>query len=279
MYKYLLNLKTFDGEGGGDSGAAPQAAAGDWSQSQTEANTSDDTTKADTFEQYMKDHKDEASKWFDKRFARRHADYNKLVESSKASQSIMDMLATKFGIEDSKDLAAISAALEADDYLYAQRADENGRTIDEQREWDRINRENRAYREQQKAIENQERANRQYNAWMQEANNLKAIFPAFDLDTELANPDFIDALQKGLGVQRAFYSIHGEEIAAGAMQQTAQQVRKLTAQEIAAGKSRPRENGLSTHAAAKVTKDLSNLTKADRAELARRSLKGESIRF
>lgn len=284
MYKYLLNLKTFDGEaaaGGEGSGAISSAAEANGSQP-TGAEKSVDTTatiEPISFEQYMKDHKDEATKWFDKRFSRRHADYNRLAESNKASQGIMEMLAQKFGIEDATDISSIRQALENDDYLYAERAEENGRSVSEQREWDRLDRENKAYREQQKMNEQREAANRQYDAWIKESNNLKQVFPSFDLDVELENPDFVDALRAGLGVSRAFYSIHGADIAAGAMQQTAQEVRRATAEEIAAGKTRPRENGLSSRASVKVSKDLGQLTRQDRADLARRALKGERIRF
>lgn len=287
MILFKLNLKAFD-----ESGAAPTSsgeasgvsssldAVGNGASS-SEGNIKSDATAGTepiTFEQYMKDHKDEATKWFNERFDKRHADYNKLKENAKSSKGIMEMLATKFGIESSDDITAITEALENDDYLYAQRAEENNRTVDEQREWDKMERENRLYREQQAQAERMQKAQRQYDAWTEQANNLKQVFPSFDLDAELANPDFVQALRSGMSIDRAYYAMHGEEIATGAMQYTAQAVRKATVEDMAASKGRPRENGLSSRAAVKVEKDIGSLTRDERAKLARRSLH-ERIRF
>lgn len=280
MYKFIFNLKAFDGEGtaagaGADgTGAISQAAAVTGAQSQgttTKADATPNKTEP-TFEQYMKDHKDEATKWFDNRFNKRHADYNRLQESVKASKGIMEMLAMRFGIEDSGDIASITQALENDDFLYAQRAEENGRSIEEQRNWDRMQRENKAYREQQAYEEQQRNAQRQFQAWTEQFNNLKQIFPNVDVEAELTNPEFATMLKQGYSVQRAFYAIHGEEIAAGAMKDTANLVRKATAEDIAARGGRPRENGLSSQAAVKLEKDMAQLTKAERAQLAKQSM-------
>lgn len=289
MYRFIFNLKAFDGEGGSATAGAEGTGENSQGAAETGARSeqtifTEDATPTGTeqqpisFEQYMKEHKDEATKWFNKRFNSRHADYNKLQEQAKSSKGIMEMLATKFGIENSDDIAAITQALENDDYLYAQRAEENNRTVDEQREWDRIERENRIYREAQQLNERREQAQRQYQQWTEQANNLKQIFPSFNLDEELANPEFVKAIQSGLSIDRAYYALHGEEIATGAMQYTAQAVRKATAEEIATGKNRPRENGLSSRASVKVGKDIGKLTKEERAELAKRSMR-EAIRF
>lgn len=281
MYKFLFNIAAFDGEGGSASAGAAAAsgdsfspAAGESRAQSIGSDTADAAQNAQgiSFDQYVKEHSDEAQKWFDKQFSRRHADYKALSERVKASSNIMNMLATKFGIEDSGDIKSITEALEQDDYLYAERAEANNRTIDEQREWDRIDRENRMFRQQQAAQERQELANRQYDEWMQQSNNLKQIFPSFDLDEELANPEFRDALRKGLSMERAFYAIHGEEITTGAMQYTANAVRQATAEDLSSRRNRPAENGLSRNAAARVTKDVHSLTKAERAKLAADSL-------
>lgn len=273
MRKYFLKLRAFDGDGAGDGGAGD--AAGITSGNAEIAGSSEETlaTSDTSFEDYMKAHSDEASKWFQDRFDKRHKDYKQLQSRVKASDSIMDMLAVKFGIEDRNDINAITEALQNDDFLYAERAEENNRSIEEQRNWDRMERENRMYREAQREAQQRQAAERQFNEWTDQSNNLKAVFPSFDLDAELANPDFANMLWNGMSMERAFYAIHGAEIASGAMQYTAQAVRQATADDLAARRTRPRENGLSGQAAAKVGKDVSKLTKAERAEMARRSLR------
>jgi hypothetical protein len=190
----------------------------------------------------------------------------------------MEMLATKYGIEDSKDIEAITKALEEDDMLYAERAEANGRTIDEQRQWDMLERENRMYREQRHQAERSEQIQRQMDEWDQQSKNLKQLFPTFNLDQELQNPEFEQALRSGLSMERAFYAVHGEEIFSGAMQSTAQEVRQATVQDMAARRGRPKENAMGSQASAHVSKDVHKLTKQERAEIARRSMNG-AIRF
>ena len=269
-HKYLFNIATFDGEGGSAaastgavSGGTSQVAAGDMAQSNgsMEQAVATPTDNTGTFDDYMKSHKDEAEKWFQDKFNRRHRDYNDLKVRLKATDSVMDMLAVKFGIEDRRDVKAITEALQKDDYLYAQRAEENGRSIEEQREWDELDRENRMFREQQRRVEQQEQMQNQVSEWQREAANLKQIFPNFDLEAELENEEFYNRLLRGDTVASSFYALHGEEIAAGAMQYTAQAVRQATAQEIASKGRRPSENGLSGQAAARVVgKDFSHMT-------------------
>ena len=196
----------------------------------------------------------------------------------KAGDQVMQMLATKYGIEDASDIKSITQALKDDDFLYAERAEANGRTIDEQRNWDNLERENREFREAKKQAERREQIDRQMAEWDKQSANLKALFPSFDLDTELRNPDFESALRSGLSMERAFYAVHGDEIVSGAMQTTANAVRSATVQDMAARRSRPRENAIGSQAAAKVSKDVHKLSKQERAEIAKRSMFGD-VRF
>lgn len=275
---YLFNIHAFDGEGGaaaaGASGesseaAAPNAEVGNNSSNVTnEADTVPVTEK--TFDDYIKEHKDEANEWFQKQFNRRHKDYKQLQEHTKATDSILDMLATKYGLEDINDIDAITEALQKDDFLYAQRAEENGRTIDEQREWDRMDRENRELRAERARQEQQVQMQKQVEKWDAEANNLKQIFPNFDIETELQNPEFAENLKHGLSVQSAFYAVHGEEIAAGAMEYTARNVRQAAAQDFASRNNRPLEASIAGQAAAKtVGKDFSKMSLRELREYAR----------
>ena len=283
MYKYKFNIRAFDGEGGAAAAGPASAGSGDTSQAAAvnEANTTSDAGSATdiSFEDYRNSYKEDFDKWFNKEFGRRHRDYKDLIAKVDAARNMFDMAATRFGIEDRDDWASITQAMENDDYLYAERAEQNNRTIEEQKTWDKMERENRQFRETQKQMQAQQNMQRKLAEWEQQSNNLKQIFPNFDLDNELQNPEFIQMLQNGMSMERAFYAIHGEEITTGAMQYTAQAVRQATAEDIATRKTRPRENGLASNAAAKVSKDVHNLTKAERAAIAAQSLKGQPIRF
>lgn len=289
MTKFKLNLHAFEGDGGAASGAAGasgdagQAAAGNGASLITDGNLPDATAAAGTeFDTFISGHQDEAKKWFDTKFQevfnKRFKDYKSMEGRVKAGDQVMQMLATKYGIEDASDIKSITQALKDDDFLYAERAEANGRTIDEQRNWDNLERENREFREAQKQAERREQIDRQMAEWDKQSANLKALFPSFDLDTELRNPDFESALRSGLSMERAFYAVHGDEIVSGAMQTTANAVRSATVQDMAARRSRPRENAIGSQAAAKVSKDVHKLSKQERAEIAKRSMFGD-VRF
>lgn len=289
MTKFKLNLHAFEGDGGAASGAAGasgdagQAAAGNGASLITDGNQPDATAAAGTeFDTFISGHQDEAKKWFDTKFQevfnKRFKDYKSMEGRVKAGDQVMQMLATKYGIEDASDIKSITQALKDDDFLYAERAEANGRTIDEQRNWDNLERENREFREAQRQAERREQIDRQMAEWDKQSANLKALFPSFDLDTELRNPDFESALRSGLSMERAFYAVHGDEIVSGAMQTTASAVRSATVQDMAARRSRPRENAIGSQAAAKVSKDVHKLSKQERAEIAKRSMFGD-VRF
>ena len=289
MTKFMLNLHAFEGDGGAASGAAGasgdagQVAAGNGASLIADGNQPDATAAAGTeFDTFISGHQDEAKKWFDTKFQevfnKRFKDYKSMEGRVKAGDQVMQMLATKYGIEDASDIKSITQALKDDDFLYAERAEANGRTIDEQRNWDNLERENREFREAQRQAERREQIDRQMAEWDKQSANLKALFPSFDLDTELRNPDFESALRSGLSMERAFYAVHGDEIVSGAMQTTANAVRSATVQDMAARRSRPRENAIGSQAAAKVSKDVHKLSKQERAEIAKRSMFGD-VRF
>ena len=287
--KFMLNLHAFEGDDGAASGAAGvsgdagQVAAGNGASLITDGNQPDATAAAGTeFDTFISEHQDEANKWFDTKFQevfnKRFKDYKSMEGRVKAGDQVMQMLATKYGIEDASDIKSITQALKDDDFLYAERAEANGRTIDEQRNWDNLERENREFREAQRQAERREQIDRQMAEWDKQSANLKALFPSFDLDTELRNPDFESALRSGLSMERAFYAVHGDEIVSGAMQTTANAVRSATVQDMAARRARPRENAIGSQAAAKVSKDVHKLSKQERAEIAKRSMFGD-VRF
>lgn len=67
-------------------------------------------------------------------------------------------------------------------------------------------------------------------------------------------------LRNGSSVQSAFYAVHGEDIAASAMEFTANKVRQATVQDFASRGKRPLEASIRGQASAKsVGKDFSSM--------------------
>ena len=280
MFKFFINLHLFDGEGGSAAAGAGDGGSGETGQAAAvTANEQTATAQGTDFESYMKEHKDESDKWFSNRFQetfnKRYAPIKKELD---ANRSVMEMLAVKYGIENARDVDSIRKALEDDDLLYAERAEANGRTIEDQRNWDKLERENRLFRQQREEAQRAQQIQQQMDEWDKQSANLRQMFPNFNLDQELRNPDFENALRSGLSMERAFYAAHGDEIFSGAMESTAQAVRQATVQDMAARRTRPKENALGTNASASVSKDVHKLTRQERAELARKSM-SQTIHF
>lgn len=191
----------------------------------------------------------------------------------------MESLASRYGVKDATDYDGIMKAMEEDDGFFEDAAAAEGLTVEQYKRMQKLERENahaKAARQQQ---ERQQQQDRVWADWMQQAEQVKAMYPGFNLQRELDNADFGRMLGAGVSVKAAFEALHHEEIMAGAMQYTAKTIAKKTADGIASRNNRPVENGLGAQASANVRADVSKLTKADRAEIARRVARGERIVF
>ena len=142
-----------------------------------------------------------------------------------------------------------------------------------------MERENAALKAQMEEAQRQENGKKLYATWMQQAEEAKQIYPSFNIETEMANPKFVDLLRSNIDVRTAYEVLHKDDIIRGAMQFTAQTVESKIAEKVASNGARPAENGMSSQSAAVVKSDVSQLSKADRAEIIRRVQRGEKIRF
>lgn len=124
-----------------------------------------------------------------------------------------------------------------------------------------------------------ERANARIRAWNSQAEQLRAVYPSFDLNREVRNPDFLAMLKAGVPLRQAFEVIHMDQIKAAAAAAQAQATERALTAHIKAKGTRPQENGAGASSAFTVKDDVSRLTTKDRAELARRAARGEVITF
>ena len=200
------------------------------------------------------------------------------VDKYNALTPTLEMLAKKYGV-DAADIEGLNKAIEEDDSYYEEEALEKNISVQQLKEIKKMERENADLKRQMQEQSRQENANKLYAKWMQESDATKAIYPSFNLQTEMQNPRFTDLLRNNIDVRTAYEVIHKDDIIHGAMQfavNTAEQ--KLTNKIIANG-ARPVENGNSSQASTVVKSDVSQLSKADRAEIIRRVQRGEKISF
>lgn len=200
------------------------------------------------------------------------------VDKFNALTPTLELLASKYGV-DASDIDALAKAISEDDAYYEQEAMEKGMTVKDLKAFKKMERENADLRAQMQEAQRQENGKKLYAAWMQQAEDTKAVYPSFDLKAEMANPEFVNLLRSNVNVRTAYEVMHKDEIISGAMQFTAKAVEQKLANKIASNGARPSENGMSAQSAAVVKSDVSKLTNYDIDEVARRVARGERVTF
>ena len=200
------------------------------------------------------------------------------VDRYNALTPTLEILAKKYGV-DATDVEALNKAIEEDDSYFEEEALEKGITVEQLKEIRKMERENSELKRQMAERQRKENADRIYSQWMDQAEKAKAVYPSFDLRTELQNPQFLNLLNSNVDVRTAYEVLHKDEIIPAAMHFTAKTVEQKLTNKIIANGARPAENGNSSQGATVVKSDVSQLSKADRAEIIRRVQRGEKIRF
>ena len=201
-----------------------------------------------------------------------------IVDKFNALNPTLELMASKYGV-DASDIEALNKAISEDDSYYEQEAIEKGMTVQQLKEVKKMERENAALKAQMEEAQRQENGKKLYAQWMTQAEEAKKVYPSFDLRAEMNNPKFLELLRSNIDVRTAYEVTHKDEIIAGAMQFTAKTVEQKVANKIAANGARPTENGMNSQGASLVKSDVSQLSKADRAEIIRRVQRGEKIKF
>ncbi len=269
----------FVGRGGTAERTSPgaSAGAGDTELVPTTSNTLEEKRKAyrALVEGEYKDvYTEDTQHIIDRRFR----ETRKLEEQLGQLQPVIDLLMQRYKIADG-DASKLVKAVENDDAYWLQAADEAGMSVEQYKHFQRLQRENEALLRAQRESQAQQRANQRLQQWYGEAGKVKSLYPSFDLSAEVKNPQFLSMLRSGVPVQHAYEVIHMEEIKAGVAALQAKATEKQVVDGIRAKGSRPQENGISSQSAFTVKDDVSKLSRKDRAEIARRVARGETIIF
>lgn len=198
------------------------------------------------------------------------------VKRYNAAKPILETLANKHGVK-AGDLASLAAAIEEDSSYFEEAAAKLDMTVPQYKNMLKDKRQIEELKGQVAALNNQEEANRILSRWEKESEGVKAVYPQYDLSTELANPQFEKLLNAGVEVRTAYEVVHKDEIIPAAMQFTAQQTAAKVANAIRENGNRPTEGALGGQAAVVTKRDVNNMTKAERQELIRRARRGERI--
>lgn len=260
MFKKLLSFFEGEGEGGEEAEVTDQQEP--------------ENLEAD-FDALIKGkYKEQYDARFQKAFNERHKDYKQTKETLDGLNPMLDMLKSKYGVQDT---AQLQQAIMDDDSYYEQEAMERGYTVEQLKEIKRIERENAEFKRMQEQAQKDRYIQEKVNKWVAEADAFKQQVPDFDFRTEMRDPSFQRLLENGVPVAHAYQVIHMNEIMTGGMQYAAQKATERTVKSIQAKGTRPDEIGLSTQRGNPGRKSVSDMSGDEILEMAKRAKKGESI--
>lgn len=196
---------------------------------------------------------------------------HQMKASYKESDDFLNKLMVRHNVNSVKELSEIYDSDEVFENLAAERG-ENPETL---RELEKLRMIERNVEAQRKREEIDRKTSEQYNNWMKEAEPLKESYPDFNLEAELANPEFGKLLQRGIPMDHAYKLLHHDELIKAAETAAAEKISKS----VNSRSARPDENGLGNQSGMVVKNDVSKLTKKERAEFAKRAARGETIDF
>ena len=190
----------------------------------------------------------------------------------------LNTLMKNYGVQDG-DIGKLVEAIQSDDHLIEEEAMKRGMSVDAYREFSKLEQEHNARMEQEARDRETREREAKFNSYWQQSEQLKEIYPSFDLSQELENDNFLRMIETGVPVRTAFEAIHMDELQPQAMRYAGEKAQKQMAQTMAANARRPAEGALGHRGQVPVTVDMDKFTLKDFAEIKRRAARGETIQF
>lgn len=270
------------GEGSGQEGQQQSSVAGSDKDKQPGVTTTSDTLEArrKAFQDLVnsEEYKDIYTEETQRIINRRFRETQNLEQQVARNQPLIDMLMQRYKISDG-DIGKLTAAIENDDAYWSEAAEEAGMSVEQYKQFQKLQRENAALMRDQQQRRSQQAAQQQLQKWYGEAEQVKGVYPSFDLNAEVKNQQFLSMLKSGVPMQHAYEVVHLDDIKAGVAKMQAKATERQVVDGIRAKGARPQENGTTSQSAFTVKDDVGKLTKAERAEIARRVARGEIIKF
>ncbi len=281
---FELELTMFDA-GAADSGAPGEAASGsdgaEAAQPQNAQDASCEVTpnKSAEFDKLIKgEFKEQYEQRIKENMNRRFKESSYLRNKLAQNDEIIDMLKARYGIENG-DYQEIAEAIRNDNGYINEEAEKNGMDPETFRRIKQLEFENASMKRTMQAQKEDMQMKNTVRGWIADSQEILESNPDFNLEKEIENPAFVKLLKSGVDLKSAFYALHHSEILNSAVEKAREETLRRTTDNIRARGARPVENGLSGKSTAIVKTDVSKLTPAERAEIARRVASGEEISF
>lgn len=302
MPKLLLNLQLMADEGtttaGSDVGSIGEIAGSaaenpntgveaDGGIGEQGAPAQDQTIPEETFDSLIKGkYKKDYDKAVKAAVNRRFKNQQNLQSQIDSIDPIVRSLASRYGVVPNADgsipIDQLQAKIDADNSAYEQEAFQRGMSVEDLKQMKRLERENAQLRmDSRRSREQQE-----WDGIVAQGEDLKKMYPDFDLDAEMNDPQFgrlLATMQKSGfkdAVRTAYEVMHRDDIMGGAMKYAVSQAEKKLENAVRSGTRRPAENGTTQTSSSTVgNMDPSRLTKEQLEDIKRRAERGERITF
>lgn len=187
---------------------------------------------------------------------------------------------------DASDPESVAKAFLGDKSRLEAEAIARGMSVETLAEVNDIKRENARFKresEQRQANEEQRQkdmaARQRYMAWAKEGQELKAVYPNFDLAAEAKNAEFLKRLRAGIPMREVYEGMHHADLLKNAMAFTAEKVERGTADKLRANAARPVEGGAAGRASTIHKTNVEDLTGADIRNIIKQAKEGKIIKF
>lgn len=281
MENLKLELNMFDGEASADLSAFGDTAAADAQPQEAQEDVLKNTAvqKEAEFEKLIKgEYRDQFEQRIKDNLKRRFKESSSLRQRVSKSDEIINMLKIKYGINEDS-LETIADAVKNDNSFLKEEAQKQGIEPDILQKLKTLEYENESMKRQIEDGLEERKIRQTVDSWMKDAKVLSEKYPDFDLELEAQNPKFAMLLKAGVDLKTAYYATHHEDIVSRETSEASKMASVKITDSIRARGARPNENGLSDRSTAIIKTDVSKLTPKERAEIAKRVMRGEEISF
>lgn len=182
-------------------------------------------------------------------------------------KKITGLLMQKAGAENFDEF---SQMVEDDDSLYEEEAEAMGMPVEAYKNFRKLQEEHDAAIAREQRAEERERNMQHLAGLQQQAEEMKQMFPNFDLQSEMANPEFFRLTAPGgITVKQAYMALHGDELIPQLMGYGMQRAQEQMGQTLQAQRSRPAEGAMSAknQAAAEPALNPASLARGERNKI------------
>lgn len=293
-YHIGLNLRLFEGEGGGDAGGsntsggvtaennaveslenAPMQESGESPNTGVEREKTPEQ-RMEEYNRFKADYKDLYGQDVQNAIGRRYKENEQLRQQIDEYGPLLNTLSAKYGLEN-PDVKALMEAIDKDNSFWEEAALKEGMSVDQYKKMKQYEAEHKQLIESARRAEQIRQRDQTWARWNQEAEQCAQKFSQFNMDAELNNPNFVKLLGAGLDVESAYKAAHFDELTNGIAAHTEETTRKKVADSIRAGSGRPVENGLSAGTASKPKTSAWDLSPEEFAKILERAKSGERI--